>query len=128
MKITRLLKDKRGIAIENAVLFMVVVFMLCALLTSLTLMGFYQTVINTTLLDEKITIDQIGEDFVRKADMKNKPLTQYPNTNFYYESDNTMLTVYRGNDENPPIVLTVVLNNDAVDSWKYGAIESDTEN
>ena len=127
MKPTNLLKSKRGIAIENAVIFMVVVFMLCSLLTSFTLMGFYQTKINTAELQEKLTIDQIGEDFLRK---KNFDGTEYTGTHdaYSYHVDGNNLTVWRTIDESQTPVLTVKLSDNddkKVDSWKYGAIEGE---
>ena len=42
MKLKQILKSKRGMALENAILFMLIIFSLCALLTSLTLIGHYQ--------------------------------------------------------------------------------------
>ena len=62
--LNKLLKSKRGIALENAILFMLVIFSLCALLTSLTLIGHFQTNINKLTLENEIKLEQIGENFV----------------------------------------------------------------
>lgn len=62
--LNKLLKSKRGIALENAILFMLVIFSLCALLTSLTLIGHFQTNINKLTLENEIKLEQIGEDFL----------------------------------------------------------------
>ena len=62
--LNKLLKSKRGIALENAILFMLVIFSLCALLTSLTLIGHFQTRINKLTLENEVDLEQIGEDFL----------------------------------------------------------------
>ena len=62
--LNKLLKNKRGMALENAILFMLIIFSLCALLTSLTLIGHFQTNINKLTLENEIKLEQIGEDFV----------------------------------------------------------------
>ena len=62
--LNKLLKSKRGIALENAILFMLVIFSLCALLTSLTLIGHFQTNINKLTLENEIKLEQVGEEFL----------------------------------------------------------------
>ncbi len=57
MKPRRILKNKKGIALENAILFMVIVFSFCALLTSLTLFGHYQTKLDKITLTNKETAE-----------------------------------------------------------------------
>ena len=63
-KIKNILKSKRGIALENAILFLITTFTLCALLTTFTLIGRYQSNIENTVLKRKVAVEQIGEDFV----------------------------------------------------------------
>ena len=63
----RLLKDKKGMAIESAIIFMIIIFSFCALLSSLTLWGHYQTKLDNTVLLNKVTVEQIGEDFLSGA-------------------------------------------------------------
>lgn len=64
MNLKKILKSRRGVALENALLFMLVIFSLCALLTSLTLIGHFQTRINKLTLENEIALEQIGEDFL----------------------------------------------------------------
>ena len=60
----RILKDKRGIAIETALLFMLVIFSLCALITSVATIGRHQAKLESDVLVADVLIDQIGEDFI----------------------------------------------------------------
>ena len=60
----RILKDKRGIAIETALLFMLVIFSLCALITSVATIGRRQAKLESDVLVSDALIDQIGEDFI----------------------------------------------------------------
>ena len=64
MKILRRLKDRRGIAIETALLFMMVIFSLCALITTVAIIGRRQTKFENNMLVYKVEVDQIGEDFI----------------------------------------------------------------
>lgn len=60
----RILKDKRGIAIETALLFMLVIFSLCALITSVATIGRKQSQLESRVFTKEVEIDQIGEDFI----------------------------------------------------------------
>ena len=60
----RILKDKRGIAIETALLFMLVIFSLCALITSVATIGRKQSQLENRVFTNEVEIDQIGEDFI----------------------------------------------------------------
>lgn len=60
----KLLKSKRGMAMESAILFMLIIFSLCALLSAVTLTGHFQNKLDRTLLDSKVALDQIGENFL----------------------------------------------------------------
>ena len=60
-----ILKSKKGIAIENALLFMMIIFGLCFLVSFVALIGHHQYRLDKTLIVNRATLDQIGEDFVR---------------------------------------------------------------
>ena len=60
----KILKSKKGIALENTLLFMMIIFSLCFLISSFTLMGHYQGEIEKTMITNRVELDQIGEDFV----------------------------------------------------------------
>ena len=64
MRTPRILKSKRGIAIENAVLFILIIFSLCALLATVALTQHYQTKIDKIRLEQEIELEQIGEEFL----------------------------------------------------------------
>ena len=64
MKRTALLKSKKGIALESAIVFMIVIFMFCFLITSTAFVGSYRTRINKTKAAFYVEQEQIAEDFI----------------------------------------------------------------
>ncbi|MBQ3013707.1 MAG: hypothetical protein IJD75_01030 [Clostridia bacterium] len=68
MNLKKIFKNKRGVALENTLLFMLVIFSLCALLTNLTLIGHYQTRINKLTLENEVELEKIGEEFIAIVD------------------------------------------------------------
>lgn len=64
MKLRPLLKSKKGISLESAVLFMMIIFTFCFLLASLALMGHYQVKIDSLTAFHYAQKEQIGEEFV----------------------------------------------------------------
>ena len=96
MKLKQILKSKRGIALENAILFMLIIFTLCALLISLTLLGHYQVKIEKMTLQQDIEIEQIGEDYLASVKAKTTFTDTYEN--YAYEVDGNALTVWRKTD------------------------------
>ena len=112
MKLKQILKNKRGIAIENAILFMMIIFSLCALLTSLTLIGHLQVKIEKTTLLNTIEVEQIGEDYLASL----QGGTEFSlEENYAYEIDGNALTVWSNSNKE-----TVVLYVEA--EYKDGAI------
>ena len=75
----KILNNKRGIVLENAIVFMLVIFSLCFLLTSLTLISYHQTRIDLTKIENKIKIDQIGEDFLTEIAANGTFIRTYDN-------------------------------------------------
>lgn len=122
MRLKQVLKDRRGIALENAILFMIIIFSLCALLTSLTLIGHYQVKIEKTSLLMRVELDQIGEDYLASL-RSNEELTE-TYENYAYEVSGDTLTVWRKNDEEKTVVLFVEAELTAdeqvsVRLWRY---------
>ncbi len=122
MKFMKLLRDKRGIALENALVFMLIIFSLCALLTSLTVIGHYQVKIENMALLYEIEVDQIGEDYL--ASVKDKTAFEESYENYAYGVSGNALTVWRKNDENQTAVLYVEAELTAEDelrvyTWRY---------
>ena len=64
MKLTKILKSKRGVAIETSVLFIIVIFSLCSLVTMLSLIQNTQTQIDKTVLKNELELEQITEHFL----------------------------------------------------------------
>lgn len=124
MKLTQILKSKRGIAIENAVLFMVIIFLFCALLTGLTLTGHYQIKIDNLILLRDVEIEQIGEDYLASVKAETEFTQEYEN--YAYEVNGNALTVWHKTDETKTAVLYVEaeLTDDkqiSVIAWRYSA-------
>lgn len=112
MKLKQILKNKRGIAIENAILFMMIIFSLCALLTSLTLIGHLQVKIEKTTLLNTIEVEQIGEDYLASL----QGGTEFSiEEDYAYKIDGNALTVWSNSNKE-----TVILYVEA--EYKDGAI------
>ncbi len=120
----RILKDKKGIALENAILFMLVIFSLCFLIASLTLIGHYQTKIDNILLDQKVELDQIGEDYLAYMEGKcswGEIVSKYEDSPYTLKIDPEAkaLTVFRG-DANKTVALYVQVDADgSIIRWCY---------
>ena len=129
MKLNQILKSKRGMALENAILFMLIIFTLCALLASLTLFGHYQVKIEKLTLQQDIEIEQIGEDYL--ASVKAETTFEQTYANYAYEVSGNALTVWHKTDENKKAVLYVEAELTAdeqlnVNVWRY-SLPTETE-
>ena len=126
MRLKQVLKSKSGMALENAILFMLIIFSLCALLTSLTLIGHYQLKIEKTVLLHDVEIDQIGEDFIANLKTDN-PSTPFEGVheNYAYAANENVLTVWHKDDESKSVVLYVkaeVAEGEVnVVKWRYSS-------
>ena len=58
------LRDKRGAVMESALLFLLVIFLLCFLLTLVALSGHAETEIAESQLGVRLSLEQIAEDFM----------------------------------------------------------------
>ena len=101
---------------------MLIIFTLCALLISLTLLGHYQVKIEKMTLQQDIEIEQIGEDYL--ASVKSKISFEQTYANYAYEVSGNALTVWRKTDENKKAVLYVEAELTAdeelnVNAWRY---------
>ncbi len=127
MIFSKLIKSKRGIAIENAIVFMIVIFTLCALLTSLSLLGHYQTRIEKTSLLRDVEIEQIGEDYLASVRSGTNLSEEYEN--YVYEVSGDTLTVYADEDKTTTVLyVEASLENGEVNVrvWRY-SLPEDTE-
>lgn len=121
----RFLKNKRGIAMESAILFMFVVLMLGMALTSVISITHLQVKVNDTLLQREVAIEQIGENFVasnNETDFQTSITEILEDYTFIISStfnqDNSKeLTVTTKNGSH---LLTVTVNNEStVTKWCY---------
>ena len=131
MKATNILKSKRGVAIENAILFILVVFSLCSLLTMIALIANYQFKIDNIVLKQDVDLDQIGEEFLYKL------TTVSYSGDFSLTNDQYTCSAKDKNDDGKHYIFTVAPKNSdqivlyieaqkidgqvAVLSWRYSA-------
>ena len=122
MKVLR--KNKRGAAMESAVLFMFVVLMLGMLLTGVAMLTHLRVKVNNTALTREIAIEQIGDNFVHGT-AEFKKLTDGDHTIDNYvaaittNDDGTrILTLKTKNDK---LLLHVEVPKDSTTPsvWKY---------
>lgn len=121
----RVLKNKRGVAMESAILFMFVVLMLGMALTSVISITHLQVKVNDTLLQREVAIEQIGENFVasnNETDFQasiTKILEDYTFiiSSTFNQDNSKELTVTTKNGSH---LLTVTVNNEStVTRWCY---------
>ena len=60
----KLLKNKRGMALETAIMFMLVAFTLGFLLTGVVMTSHLRVRLNAKTIENEIAIEQIGQNFV----------------------------------------------------------------
>lgn len=110
-----ILKSKRGIALESAILFMVMVFSFCFLLTSLALFGHYSVKLQQIKAEIDVEIEQIGEDFVYSR-LNGEDFGVSDEINDKYEISTTettlKITTKKGTD-----LLYVVVENGNITQW-----------
>lgn len=95
MKLTRILKSRRGAAVETAIVFLISIFAICALLTVIALTGNAQMQLENTLLSSKVEVEQIGEDYLAALKAgKEIPSAEYKVGKYSAQvSDDGVLTV-----------------------------------
>lgn len=133
----RILKNKKGEVMPLAIATMVVVFLLCMLLTSFAVAGKLRTVSRGNSGEERIALNQIGEDFLawyqRSGSGESAETSAFTSTNEKYVArtenvvqeetgeSGVLLTVYRADDEEKRIRLTVSIEGGTVVRWAYGS-------
>ena len=97
-----ILKSKKGVAIENALLFMMIIFGLCFLVSFVALIGHHQYRLDNTLIENRVELDQIGEDYLSDGASLEKTYANYA-----YEAEENTLKVWRASDPQKTVVLYV---------------------
>lgn len=114
-KLKSRLKSRRGVALASAMMFMVAMFSLCILLTSLASIGRFTVKLEEKLTLRAVEVDQIGEDFVwAKKEGKTFDKNAYEGYTCY-ENGGTLKVKSKN-----ATVLYVALNEDGeVTAWRY---------
>lgn len=123
MKLTRILKSRRGAAVETAIVFLISIFAICALLTVIALTGNAQMQLENTLLTTKAEVEQIGEDYIAalKAGKTGDVQPEYKVGKYSAQVSGSVLTV---KNSKGTVVLYVDAtkvenNNVTVNKWCY---------
>ena len=109
----RILKSKRGAALEGALLFMMVIFMLAMLLTSVAMNAHLRVRVNDMTIQNEVILDYVGEQFVNGKIQENGT---YHGCTAVMNDENTTLTLTKGNK-----VLTIKIQDGKVVKWTYSA-------
>lgn len=112
--IAKVLRNKKGVAMELAVITMLVIFGLCIILLTVAEMTAYSRKRVMTLDNEHVILDTIGDDFVS---------AQYNRTDFnparyssgdylpvvygFAEGDNRLMVVYKQSTSTPKLAVEV---------------------
>lgn len=131
MKFKRL-KSKRGAVLVNAILFMMVIFSLCTLLTTLITLSHYQVKLDGIYITRRAELDQIGEDFLAYVENTDENKT-FNNTNEKYSCavEGNTLTVWAASDEDKASALLYVEAEltDGIAAavvWRYSSPSADS--
>ena len=121
MKLIR--KNKRGAAMESAILFMFVALMLGMLLTGVAMFTHLRVKVNNTALTREIAIEQIGDNFVHgTAEFENLPDGNHPIDNYVAVLSNGGKTLTLTNKTGTKVLLYIeVGENNTVTRWQYSA-------
>jgi len=109
----KILKSKKGIAIENALLFMMVIFSLCFLVSSFALIGHYQGEIENIKIAQRAELDQIGEYYIASEN--------YTDFNTKINSEDYSGYICEVDDENNTLTVKVKVGGNVVLYVKKGA-------
>ena len=115
-----LIKNKKGIALESAILFMVVIFSLSTLICLMSLTGHNQTIYDNKNFLNHVSVEQVGEDFLLYVQGgAQTPMPQYEK--FNYEIDGNSITVYDKASGNVRLYVEASLGADGravIETWR----------
>jgi hypothetical protein len=133
----KILKNKKGFAMETAIWFMLLISALCFLMTSVAIYGHYQTKFEQSELWQEALIDQIGEDYLAsikagkacdsaygfQADSHITNGGYYGGGQYCYSLQDNVFRVWRAGDRNKKIILYVESSESngeiVVNAWRY---------
>ena len=104
--------NRRGMAIEMAMAMMIIVFSLCALMTTVVTVSRKQTNIATARFTQTAQVDAIGEKFVKDPDS-----FQYTGTE--YECDTSVQNTLTVSKDGKTLLTVVVDGSGKIISWQH---------
>lgn len=107
--------NRRGMAIEMAMAMMIIVFSLCALMTTVVTVSRKQTNIATARFTQTAQVDAIGESFVRAS--KAGETFQYDGTE--YECDTSVQNTLTVSKDGKTLLTVVVDGSGKIISWQH---------
>lgn len=107
--------NRRGMAIEMAMAMMIIVFSLCALMTTVVTVSRKQTNIATARFTQTAQVDAIGEKFVRAS--KAGETFQYDGTE--YECDTSVQNTLTVSKDGKTLLTVVVDGCGKIISWQH---------
>ena len=117
------IRSRRGIAMELAIIVMLISVAFSLLLTTVLTIQNKKTSDIPNELSEKIAIDQAGEWVLKKADYKNIQSGWVDNTEspkYYYSYDNNQtIKIAVGVDGKTVLTISIDENKDTISSWSY---------
>jgi len=117
VNLMNILKSKKGVAIENALLFMMIIFGLCFLVSFVAQIGHHQYRLDDTLIKNRVELDQIGENFVKGTISSGENVVV---GNYQYTVSGGVLKVYHKNDDlNENVLLYVKVEGGNPTVWRY---------
>lgn len=114
-------QSRRGIAIETAMLFLLVVVALSTLLVSVTLMQAGKVKRSNEKLERYLALEQFGEEFCSRREYYTLP-EEYAQE-YRIEKSSTTLLVYPIGETQPVLTVELTPNGDGtytVTKWSYG--------
>ena len=114
----RILKNKRGMALESAIMFMLLIFTLGMLMTGTSMIMHLRVRLNDKTIQREITIEQIGEQFVYAGTVP-EDLGNYVAEINQENNTLTILKLKKGEK----VVLYIEKNGSTVLQWRYSEPE-----
>ena len=125
----KILKNKKGAVLEISIIFMIFIFSLCLLIVCFAQRGRYYSIFEGENLKDKVSIDQIGEDYLRGdlvLDESGRGEIEVWRDEvgveidvYIYEATDTTLRVWRSTNEFETALYVEIDQNRNVIAWQY---------
>lgn len=111
----RIFKDKRGVAIESALVFMAVIFFFGILLTSIVSYAHIVNRSNNKLQADRLALDKIGEQFLAATDTFTVPEGYQDTDN---NNENNILALSKAGSDKVILYIVKDASGNAT-TWRY---------